>query len=486
MLPRLQDERRLVVLFDGMDEMERPAPGSGRPAYGARVALLSEFARQNQGTVKTLFACRTNDFSPRFIHRQLVLLEFDRRQVRQYLHENLGPWPLLVAGESFTPDRLARRLVDNPELRETARNPLTLFLLTLFLTERRSWPATRAELFDHYLRFLFQQTPAALQAEAFPEAAWQAACGDWARLAFLTTTRHAGTSLELIDLPAEWDAARREAVVQTGRRCGLLVIDETDEQAVRFTHHRLQEYLTAYYLDRHEAELPALDWAALLDTPRWQETLINLASIQQGRSPVLHAVLASMREVVARSAQPAPVGPAWALPAEDERRLADRVVLASRVVRELGLDAGRLPPQFVESFSAALARLASAGRPTTQVKMLWAWNNAAGICPLDALALPLGSPIDWVREQALLLVSGRDPTRPETGIDLRRELAVDFANGHLLRRAGTYCRAAAGDWRVYVAVGSHRRAGAVCGRASRHTRPGVVGDSRPVATRPFD
>lgn len=450
LLPRLEEERRLVVLFDGMDEMERPPPASGRPSYGARVAALSEFAQKYQGAVRTLFACRINDFSPRFIHRQLVLLEFDRRQVREYLHDNLGPWPLQVAGESFTPDRMARRLLDNPELRETARNPLTLFLLTLFLMERRAWPATRAALFDHYLRFLFQQTPAAAAAEVFPEALWQAACDDWSRLAFLTTTRYAGTSLELAHLPADWDADRREVVVQTGRRCGLLVIDETDEQAIRFIHHRVQEYLTAYYLDRHEAALPAVDWAALLDTPRWQETLINLASIQQARSPVLHAVLESLREVAA----------ARSLPAETERRLADRVVLASRVVRELGRDPAKLPPRFVESFADGLRRLASVGRPTTQVKMLWAWNNAAGLCPLAVLDVPLQSPIDWVREQALLLVSGRDPTRPASGLDLRRELAVDFANGHLLRRAGAYFRAAQGDRKVYAAVAS-----AVAGQA---------------------
>ncbi len=444
LLPRLEEQRRLVVLFDGMDEMERPPPASGRPSYGARVAVLSEFAQKYQGGVRTLFACRINDFSPRFVHRQLVLLEFDRRQVREYLHDNLGPWPLHVAGESFTPDRMARRLLENPELRETARNPLTLFLLTLFLTERRAWPATRAALFDHYLRFLFQQTPAAAVAAVFPEAAWQAACDDWSRLAFLTTTRHAGTSLELAHLPADWDPQRREAVIQTGRRCGLLVIDETDEQAIRFIHHRVQEYLTAYYLDRHEAALPAVDWRALLDTPRWQETLINLASIQQARSPVLHAVVESLREVAA----------AGALPAETERRLADRVVLASRVVRELGRDPAKLPPRFVESFADGLKRLASVGRPTTQVKMLWAWNNAAGLCPLAVLDVPLQSPIDWVREQALLLVSGRDPTRPASGLDLRRELAVDFANGHLFRRAGAYFRAAQGDRTVYAAVTS--------------------------------
>src|SRR5262249_39768018 len=64
-LPELISAGRLVVLFDGMDEMSRLH-------YGEYVKALSRFASTYQGQIKSLFSCRINDFSPEFLQRQLV------------------------------------------------------------------------------------------------------------------------------------------------------------------------------------------------------------------------------------------------------------------------------------------------------------------------------------------------------------------------------------------------------------------------------
>ena len=124
---QLKEEGRLIILFDSMDEMERRL-------YGARVALLSDYAGSHYPAVKTLFACRTNDFSPKFIHRQLVLLEYDERQMRNYLRNNFRPLPIRIQGKDYDANKLAHHLTRTSELAETARNPLTLYLLCNYLT----------------------------------------------------------------------------------------------------------------------------------------------------------------------------------------------------------------------------------------------------------------------------------------------------------------------------------------------------------------
>src|SRR5262249_14899252 len=63
-----------------------------RPVFGAqytrRVEVLSRFASDYAGRARCLFACRTNDFSPTFTHRQVILLAFGYGQVREYIRLN--------------------------------------------------------------------------------------------------------------------------------------------------------------------------------------------------------------------------------------------------------------------------------------------------------------------------------------------------------------------------------------------------------------
>lgn len=439
----LGTEGRLVILFDGMDEMERLL-------YGERVSFLSQFAMHYAGTIKTLFACRKNDFNPKFIHRQLILSEFDNDQVRQYLQENIRLRPLIIDGEVYKIGRLANRLLSDNELSETARNPLTLYLLCLFLRSNKALPRTRHELFDNYLLALFDRLRDADNLRLSREL-WPATLDGWAQVAYRITSKHAGTSLEISQIRAAGKTPLPDAIIERGLSCGLLVQDETDEQAIRFSHHRLQEYLTARYMDSYATEYAHLDWQSLIDTPRWQEVLISLASIQQERSEALRIVLDSMRSVTSQpdtsdeseaSPDNAKRGTAqWRWSATEERVLTERVTLASRVIRELGQNPAKLPPQFLESYTNSLARLAEQGRPTTQVRMLRAWSTASDVCPLSALDTPLNSEIDWVREQALSVVARLSPARTQVDADLRRQLVIDFTNGRLLRRVWAYHKA---------------------------------------------
>lgn len=438
LLPTLAREGRLVILFDGMDEMERRL-------YGARVERLSEFASQNYRTVKTLFACRTNDFNPQFIHRQLVILGFDKEQVKEYLLHNFRPWPRLIDGQSFGAGQLAGHLLSTNELSETARNPFNLYLLGVFIQSRRALPKTRQELYDNFLQAVFAR-PRDAAGQPLTGLDPPAHFDAWARLAYRITVLHAGTSVALGQLGPEWSGGWEASVIKHALRCGLLVLDESDEQAIRFSHHRLQEYLTAKFLSSYGDERADVDWNSLIDTPRWQEILIDLASIQQERSEALHVVLESMRSVMTPSAgksfdkrERAVARREWSV--DEERTLADRVVLASQVIRELGQNATKLPPHFLETFTGSVARLAEKGRPTTQVKMLWAWGNTANFCPLSALDTPLRSEVDWVRGQAMSVIAGVSSARTHVDADLRRELVIDLTGGRLLRRLRAYRQA---------------------------------------------
>jgi NACHT domain len=99
------DERRLVVLFDGMDEMSREH-------YGETVKALSDFAESYVGYIKCLFSCRINDFSPEFRHRQLVLLPFDRGQIRDFVAARIGSGTR-IGLKTWTAKQVTKYLLDS-------------------------------------------------------------------------------------------------------------------------------------------------------------------------------------------------------------------------------------------------------------------------------------------------------------------------------------------------------------------------------------
>ena len=83
--------------------------------------------------------------------------------------------------------------------------------------------------------------------------------------------------------------------------------------------------------------------------------------------------------------------------------LADRVELASRIVRRCGEARSDVARGLAEPLTAAIAHLAEAGNPITQVKMMLACQNVRGIDLVGVLRKPLESPVRWVRAQAFIL-----------------------------------------------------------------------------------
>ena len=118
---------RLVILFDGMDEMSRKD-------YARHVDALSRFAEQKEQRTRTVFSCRKTEFLPgEFLHRRLVLLPFNRGQIAEYLRLYLGDaFPLTIDGEHWDRKPLAQHLAVG-DLPMEPSNPFVLWLFCFYI-----------------------------------------------------------------------------------------------------------------------------------------------------------------------------------------------------------------------------------------------------------------------------------------------------------------------------------------------------------------
>lgn len=495
-LDALDHAGRLVIVFDGMDEMSRDR-------YSEHTEALSMFAGMRRGRTRTLFSCRITDFTPRFSHQRYVLVPFDHSQILSYLRDYFRPArALVIDGERWPLPRLARRLARGDQAVDGS-NPFVLWLLCHHLHTMRQWPSSRMELLRSFLEKSYERKRP--RHVTFGHGApWptyadcETALGE---LALLITERNLGRAIPV----AEWLARAPHADVATimtvGRTLGVLA-GSSDGQQVRFDHHRLQEYFTALHLCRARPDIP---WLDKLDVPRWQETMVNLVLLGRGdaavevlaaavdsavaagralwetdRSATSPASPTSVPEGAATSVPgtpPAPAAPAAPaaderalvasdgnqatesdhtaseparatvtaqtarvepqLGADDERLLADRAELAARITRE---PSGRptTRARLLPVLRNAAEFLMKHGNPITQVKMMRAGVHLADPQLMTTLRQPLASKIVWVRAQALVLLAG---DRRGAGVDLSSEIGFDLARGELLAHLPSYVRA---------------------------------------------
>lgn len=408
LLEGLDHAGRLVILLDGMDEM-------GRKRYGEHTRALSLFAGQRRGLTKTLFSCRVTDFSPEFVHRRLVLLPFDRPHIREYLRRYL-PGGVIIDGQPWNLRALAQRLSQG-NLTIDTRNPFNLWLLCLYLHDKRRWPASRTALLDYYCRQSYERCRVQEKVVTLPEA--PKALRTWARLAYLIMMENKGAAIPVDSLWRGEPAMEQEirALVRAGKRSGILAESLADrEHQVRFAHHQFQEFFAALYI---QDQSPAIDWLSRLDAPRWQETMLNL--VQLGGADEAVATLASSIKEQVDALRGAP---AAALPAAKQRRLADQVETGARLIGEGAAAASQPSNSLTSGLPEAIELLAERGSPLTQVKVMRACQHLTDTNTAKALQAPLRSSVQWVREQALMLVAAR-----RGGADLPMEIALDLAGG---------------------------------------------------------
>ena len=418
---------RLVIFFDGMDEMSRDR-------YDARVTALSVFAGR-KGHAKSLFSCRITDFTPRFQHHRLVVLPFTRRHIRRYLNRQLT-FPLEIEGEQWSVRQLSSRLAQG-ELPMQADNPFVLWLFCHYLQEESRWPKSRVALLESYSRQNYGRKTEELrkrgQAMPDPDIAFVV----WGQIAHEITARNAGTSIPLDEVTSLLDEGDHLAL-DAAFVCGVLQKSlDLDKPLVRFEHHRFQEFFTALYLNRDERTKATINWLGRLDAPRWQETLLNLVLMGGGTEALI--ALESAIKIELDQHQ----GKSFAssrTSAQAETRLADRVELASRVLQQAQQQSAVIVSTLTKTFTAAVYWLARAGNPITQVKMLWASQAVEGTDIFRVARKPLASKLSWVRQQALVVTSAE---RDGVGSGaLQEEVLHSFASGYFANQLGGFFRIA--------------------------------------------
>lgn len=495
-LDALHDARRLVIFFDGMDEMSRER-------YAQHTEALSKFAKAKQeGGTRTLFSCRITDFSPNFLHRRLVLLPFNRSQIAEYLRRYIT-FPLKIEDIDWKLPRLKRRLAQG-ELPIEPSNPFVLSLLCIYLQELGKWPAHRVDLLHYYNEFNYERKAEESPFE-FPER--DATFRAWAHLAYRITECNLGSAIPiklLNEMPQ--NSVSTAEMLKVGERCGILVQSrDSVEPLVRFEHHRFQEFFAALHIN--EAH-PSIHWLDKLDAPRWQETMLNVVLLGENKEVVneftqsieqpiqdfeneFHRVQKENkrraqereRHKEQSSGQPqddqaqeektllqeeassslkteAPLEEPEKeisdlaeldlpkLPNDVEMQLSDRVELGSRMIRQTGGNVVKVQESLAPVVHRGVSFLIDHGNPITQVKMLRACQNVPQLDVINALAMPLKSPIRWVRNQALIVMAGSRMTGQIGGSDLATEVGYDLANGLLLSRIRVYAKAIIGSGKV--------------------------------------
>jgi len=442
-LDALDSADRLVVLFDGMDEMSRER-------YSEHTEALSIFAAARKGRTRTLFSCRITDFSPRFLHRRLVLLPFNDGQIGEYLRRYIPSFPLKIEGEAWTLKRLVRELLRGT-LPLEATNPFVLWLLCYQLQQRGSWPASRVELLRYYIEETYRRKSKALDDDETPFPPVDPALAGWSKFAYTITNSNRGSAIAVSALVSD-NGLDVDDLIRVGKRCGVLQesLNENERQ-IRFEHHRFQEFFTALFINQRQTEVL---WLDKLDAPRWQETMVNLILMGGGEDAI-----STLTEAIEEGI---PLGPGSTLGLEknipgNESLVADRIELASRIIRQAGSSSTLLATALTSTFEKAIRFFSEHGNPITQVKMMRACQNVPQVDIFQVLQKSLKSPINWVRNQALIIVSSSNRGPLATGSHFATELGYDLANGLLPLRVKAYCKAAAASkqkrnwWCVAVA-----------------------------------
>jgi hypothetical protein len=426
----LKDSGRLVIFFDGMDEMSRER-------YNEHTRALSIFAGSNKHFTKTLFSCRVTDFTPRFQHNRLVLMPFSRSHIFQYIKRQIPHFPVKIGNRNWSARQLAKRLARG-DLPMQADNPFVLWLLCTYLQEEQDWPKSRVHLLEYYNRFNYQRKARDAEQSNVSMPDMDRTFLTLGRIAYEITDRNKGTAIPLEDVK-KLLASEEFGAVQAGLQCGFLQKSlDLEITLIRFEHHRFQEYFAAFYLSNNEQERSTFKWLDKLDAPRWQETLFNLV-LMGGGHEALNALDQAIKQGLSQLNEFQRAGKTLGV-APLETLVADRVELASRILQQARQQPDEMFDQLLATFRHAAYWLSDHGNPITKVKMMWAANIVQGIDIFRVARESLASPVSWVRQQALVITSVA--SGDVGGGTLQEDLLHGFASGRFLNRFSGYVRIA--------------------------------------------
>lgn len=414
-LLELAKKQRLIVIFDGLDEMSRLN-------YNEHTEALSQYAERYKGQIKTLFSCRIADFSPRFRHTRLVLLPFTRSHIISYLIRQFDKEKLELFGESLSAKELGKRL-SSKKLPIQPQNPFSLWLLSLYLRENQCLPETRTELLSFFFEHQYERKLSNFKVGSQNLPNKDQLFLDWGQLALLISKRNLGTDIGIHEVRAIF-GQRTDLVVEAGRVCGVLqqTLDH-DPPLLRFDHHRAQEYFTAYGIINSNEEV---NWVKLLKLPRWQETLVNVAQMDAKSTPLLILTESLKSMEIDENLK----GVAKAL---QESAYAEQVELSTRVL--IAIPKSEESTHLEEKVVSSSSWLAEHGNPTSKVKMLRLTNRLPDENARDVVEKTLDSKVLWVRNQALEVAASMSSSVSASPLPI--EIANNYGDGSIVRTVGS-------------------------------------------------
>lgn len=430
-LNELKDSGRLVIIFDGMDEMSRKR-------YAEHTSALSRFA--NRRNIQTLFSCRITDFSPEFTHRKLILLSFSQTQIREFLKRNFGKKPGWIIDNRSHTNRSLAKMLAREKMSIDPTIPFILWLLCYYLRENKCLPAHRVELLYFYNKDNYKRIAEEGKSRDYPphEEAFQA----WAEIAFRITERNRGPKIPLTTLNNDWQPSLPiEEAVQIGVDCGVLVENFRDDiQTAEFEHKRSQEFFAALYIHQ---ESPPINWLDKLDAERWRETMLN--TILFGKAPeaisaLEHSILEPIKALEAKQSKIDSHPKRWNEPStakfdkDEEESLADRVELAARLILKGGKALKEKSVQLSKIIEEGIKVLIERGNPISQVKMIQAYQHLPDIDHGEAMIKPLESKVAWVRNQSytvLVAAPGKKSFISLLAYGLAKHNVIDNLKGYI-------------------------------------------------------
>ena len=290
-------EGRVLILADGINEL--PRDGRSEFLKDWRI-FVAEFNPANQ----VVFSSRARDYDPLLNLPRVQVEPLDDDRITDYLQRNQAEG--------------LQELLDDPKtrLRELARNPFYLSLLTFAFKSNLRGMANRGRLLQWFSEQLFSREeqlahpgwlPRAVQVEGLARLAFSMQeQGESTTLAFKTAQANCPPSIEFNgeDVPFKAADLFRFARAAT-------ILDPSIEPEVRFYHHLLQEYFAARELLRRfaggeglarlwkaprlENEMPPAEvgeWDALPEPPPagWEVTTILACGLSARPGELIEAV----------------------------------------------------------------------------------------------------------------------------------------------------------------------------------------------------
>jgi hypothetical protein len=407
----LRRSQRLVMFLDGMDEMSRRR-------YNDHVEAISDFARGGEGKAKTVVACRTADFSPKFQHRRFVLLPFERQQIQSYLRLQFGDQPVKIGDKFWHSKALARELARG-DLPIDATSPYVLWMFCRFIDSEGNWPKSRAQLLEHYYTLRLKEH-LAKENQAVDSDAVKGAFAIWGRIAFQLAIAHRGVVISAATLSEALGPDDTDLGIKLGRATGLLEVSlvpqaDQDDTSVKFEHHRAAEFFTAYHISTTNEPV---EWEELFNYPRWRETLLHV--LVRGGSADARAVVEQALDSAATLEQSSED---W----RDERDLVERVEVAARAHTDAHQSA-----EFAGRLASAVYHLAESGNPITRIRMLEIARRTPDLDVYQVAEPSLESDVEFLRTQAMVVASasGNEASRRF----LPHQLLFSFAGGEFFKR----------------------------------------------------